>query len=40
MGGLQLERTLGRGQVRQLSADEIDALLRDPVPTDNPAPDR
>jgi 23S rRNA pseudouridine2605 synthase len=40
MGGLQLERTLGRGQVRQLSAAEIDALLRDPKPTDNPAPDR
>ena len=40
MGGLKLERTLGRGQVRQLSADEIDALLRDPQPTDNPAPDR
>jgi 23S rRNA pseudouridine2605 synthase len=27
MGGLQLERTLGRGQVRQLDEDEISALL-------------
>jgi 23S rRNA pseudouridine2605 synthase len=40
MGGLKLERTLGRGQVRQLSADEIDALLREPAATDSPAPDR
>jgi 23S rRNA pseudouridine2605 synthase len=40
MGGLKLERTLGRGQVRQLSADEIDALLRDPAPTGSPAPDQ
>jgi 23S rRNA pseudouridine2605 synthase len=27
MGGLQLERTLARGQVRQLSGEEIEALL-------------
>lgn len=28
MGGLKLERTLARGQVRQLTGDEIEALLR------------
>jgi 23S rRNA pseudouridine2605 synthase len=28
LGGLKLERTLGRGQVRQLEPSEIDALLR------------
>lgn len=30
LGGLKLERTLGRGQVRQLSEAEIDALLQSP----------
>ncbi|MEO8314654.1 MAG: S4 domain-containing protein, partial [Pseudomonadota bacterium] len=41
MGALRLERTLGRGQVRQLSTDEIDALLQvDVMPADNPAPDQ
>jgi 23S rRNA pseudouridine2605 synthase len=42
MGGLLLERTLARGQVRQLADDEIDALLRTeaPIPTDNPATDQ
>ncbi len=28
LGGLRLERTLGRGQVRQLTEEEIDALLQ------------
>jgi hypothetical protein len=27
MGGLQLERSLGRGQVRQLTEPEIEQLL-------------
>jgi 23S rRNA pseudouridine2605 synthase len=40
MGGLQLERTLGRGQVRQLAADEIDALLQVGAATGSPVPDR
>jgi 23S rRNA pseudouridine2605 synthase len=44
MGGLRLERTLARGQVRQLSDDEIDALLHVEAPaaeaTDSPEPDR
>ncbi len=41
MGGLRLERTLARGQVRQLSDDEIEALLRVDAPaTDSPAPDQ
>ena len=40
MGGLRLERTLGRGQVRQLAADEIDALLDERAPTGSPAPDQ
>lgn len=30
LGGLKLERTLGRGQVRQLTEAEIDALLQPP----------
>jgi pseudouridine synthase len=30
LGGLKLERTLGRGQARQLTAAEIDALLVSP----------
>jgi 23S rRNA pseudouridine2605 synthase len=38
MGGLKLERTLSRGHVRQLTADEIDALL-DVSPADNPETD-
>ncbi|MEO6078675.1 MAG: S4 domain-containing protein [Steroidobacteraceae bacterium] len=41
MGGLKLERTLARGQVRQLDDNEIDALLQvDLPPTDNPATDQ
>lgn len=32
LGGLKLERTLGRGQVRQLDDDEIDSLLQAPQP--------
>jgi 23S rRNA pseudouridine2605 synthase len=41
MGGLALERTLARGQVRQLQDHEIDALLQvdAPAATGNPAPD-
>ena len=31
MGGLKLERTLGRGQVRQLEESEIEALLNPPT---------
>lgn len=37
LGGLTLERTLARGQVRQLTEAEIEALLR--AATDNPATD-
>lgn len=41
MGGLQLERTLARGKVRQLQDEEIEALLQVEVtPADSPAPDR
>ncbi len=42
MGGLGLERTLARGQVRQLLDHEIDALLHvdAPMPADSPAPDQ
>ena len=43
LGGLQLERTLGRGQVRQLSEQEIAGMLESraqAAATDNPAPDR
>lgn len=41
MGGLKLERTLGRGQVRQLEDFEIESLLQvEPAATDNPAPDQ
>jgi 23S rRNA pseudouridine2605 synthase len=41
MGGLQLERTLARGKVRQLDSDEIESLLQaDPVTaTDSPETD-
>lgn len=44
LGGLKLERTLGRGQVRQLEQNEIDRLLAGDTAgesaTDNPVPDR
>jgi 23S rRNA pseudouridine2605 synthase len=39
MGGLHLERTLGRGKVRQLQEDEIESLLQVDAPaTDSPEP--
>lgn len=38
LGGLKLERTLTRGQVRQLTDAEIDSLLQPPTP-DSPATD-
>jgi 23S rRNA pseudouridine2605 synthase len=37
LGGLKLERTLARGQVRQLSSDEIENLLKG-EPTESSAP--
>lgn len=42
MGGLRLERTLGRGQVRQLDDEEIDALLHveAPAATESPETDQ
>jgi len=42
LGGLKLERTLARGQVRQLAADEIENLLKaEPsAPTGNSGPDQ
>ena len=41
LGGLKLERTLTRGQVRQLAADEIENLLKaEPAATDSSAPDQ
>ena len=30
LGSLKMERTLGRGHVRQLTEEEIDSLLRSP----------
>ncbi len=32
LGGLRLDRSLGRGQVRQLTAEEVGQLLADPAP--------
>ena len=41
LGGLKLERTLARGQVRQLAADEIENLLKaEPSATGNSATDQ